>query len=738
MKSAARPGEAGWPPSLALLGLALAGQGASLSLIDAPPYGVFQHYRAWEHLFSDRPVGLAILALQTLCCCWLARGCWRSLFAGLLRLAPGWRLPVAAVFLGTSAAVPTVGIARYAGEIALASWVSAIALLNLVLFARSLPAGSLARVGAWLSTRLTLDDGRAATRAWDRRLPWLAAAWVLGITSFIAVVVLDGIPHIDDDIVYLFQAKYYALGRLWLPRPPDVDSFSMTHLILQGGKWYGKFFPGWPIVLAAGVLAGAPALVNPLLAAASVLLTHDLLRRAFGLRMAHGVVLLLALSPWFLALSATLMAHTASLFWTLLALVAVERLRGRAFGVWALVCGLSLGMLFLTRPFDAAIGGPVVGLWALGLGGRRLSIASIAAIGISAALVASLYFPYNAALTGSPLLAPHRLWSDALFGPGADVLGFGPRVGIFPLMTNLDPLPGHGLPDVVLNTNKNLQLVGFELFGWAAGSLVLATLAFLSPRWRWSDFPMLALGVGVIAAHAAYWASGGPDFGPRYWHLAIVPLCVFTVRGAEIAAERLGSPQGTSEVIAARVVAAILAASLGALVLVLPWRCVGKYDSYRGISREIAQLAAERGIEGGIVFVRSARKADYQAAFSFEPAEPSAPENVFARDAGEAQRAATLLAYPNRPVWLIGRRSAEDRALGVLAGPLPPGTNPAGAALGAPEPLQATLPCEPTARALSAASCLCAGCRACCRRRTPGSFALRPQPVSRRGSSGEA
>jgi hypothetical protein len=128
----------------------------------------------------------------------------------------------------------------------------------------------------------------------------------------------------------------------------------------------------------------------------------------------------------------------------------------------------------------AALVGPVVALWAVGLGARRVSMPSLLATGTAAALVAGLYFLYNAALTGNPFAAPHQLWAERLFGPGVEVLGFGPNVGI-PLWRNADPLPGHGIADVLLNANKNFSLVNFELFGWAAGSLVLASTPFRGP-----------------------------------------------------------------------------------------------------------------------------------------------------------------------------------------------------------------------------------------------------------------
>ena len=150
---------------------------------------------------------------------------------------------------------------------------------DLTLAARALPAEPLQRAYTWLAARLTMGRDADTPRPWDRRLPVIAALWVFVASAVLAVVVFQRVPHIDDSISYLFEAKYMAAGVLWLPRPADPESFGVAHSIVDGDKWYSKFFPGWPAVLAIGVAAGAPWLVNPLLAAMTILLIHVLIRR---------------------------------------------------------------------------------------------------------------------------------------------------------------------------------------------------------------------------------------------------------------------------------------------------------------------------------------------------------------------------------------------------------------------------------------------------------------------------
>src|SRR3990172_12187807 len=93
------------------------------------------------------------------------------------------------------------------------------------------------------------------------------AGLFLVLTAATALVVLGGMPHISDEVIYQFQAKALANGRLFLEPPALSDFFTFVHTIIDGGKWYGILNPGWPLILGAGYLAGVPWLLNPLLGA---------------------------------------------------------------------------------------------------------------------------------------------------------------------------------------------------------------------------------------------------------------------------------------------------------------------------------------------------------------------------------------------------------------------------------------------------------------------------------------
>jgi hypothetical protein len=644
-------------------------------LIEAPRYAVYQHFVPWSRLLETPTLILGILITQTVACLILAARAWPNLNSYAGSFTRSWHKVALVGLLGIlafAAIVPTESAARAAGELLLAGWVTLISLLNLILVARAAPSEPLARTVAWLDRRVTLDASREEPRPWDTMLPWLVALWVVVLAGSVSWFVMEGVPHIDDSISYLFQAKYLSTGRLYLPAPPDSASFPVAQALVDGPKWFAYGFPGWPAVLALGVLVGVPWLVNPLIAGITVLVAHRLIRLLYDRGRANLTVCLMGVSPWLIFISASFMGHAVALAWGLVALLAVELERRRPSGGWAVVAGVAVGGLFLTRPIEAMFVGSAGLLWMLGLGGSRMRLRSVLAYAASAAGVAATVFLYNAALTGRALYPPHMMWADRTWGAGVDRLGFGPNIGI-PAWTNIDPLPGHGVIDVVLNANKNVFMANFELFGWAYGSLLLAILAVPLMMRRRSDWLMIILVMFVVVGHSAYWFSGGPDLGARYWYQAVIPLIVLTVRGAEAVARR-ASTRHPSRM--HRVGVFVAAASLSAVITVLPWRSVTKHYHYRDVSGEIRRLAKQHEFERALVFVHTRDRAVYQSAFNLNPRTLADSATVYAFDAGRTHRQAVVRHFENRPVWVIGPLSHTDTRLGVLAGPFPPGTVP--------------------------------------------------------------
>ncbi len=88
------------------------------------------------------------------------------------------------------------------------------------------------------------------------------------VTATIAYAVLDHIPHVQDSIAQLFQAKIFKMGALYAPLPPHKEFFDYTNII-NDSRWYSQYPPGHSLLLMLGLFLGAPWLIGPLLGAFS-------------------------------------------------------------------------------------------------------------------------------------------------------------------------------------------------------------------------------------------------------------------------------------------------------------------------------------------------------------------------------------------------------------------------------------------------------------------------------------
>ena len=662
----ALPNERQRAPTIFWFALLVAGQAASLALIHAGRIVSYQHY-AIDALWSTTPrrIALAVLLVQAGTVLWGLRHAWRDLAAWRRAHLP---LPWAGALLAVLAVLsvaPSLAVDKYVTEMALAFGIQLVALGNVVCLARSTPR----RVVAWwqtVSDRLLgseRDDRPVPARFFDRTA-LLAAGWTLCVALVLVIVAYQRIPHLPDEIVYLLHARYFAAGQLALPAPPVPQAFDIDLMYLDANRWFSPVPPGWPALLAVGAAARVAWLVNPVLAALAVLLTHAVLREIYSPRVARGATLLLAVSPWLLFLGMSFMTHVATLVFALAAALGVARAR-RTRAAWpALVGGLALGVVSLIRPLEGLAVALVLGVWSLGARGKRWRLTPSVALVVGAVLAGALVRPYNAALTGSASRFPIMMYVNKYYAPGANDLGFGANRGLG--WGALDPFPGHGLRDVVVNALLNTFTINVELFGWVTGSLCVVALLITLRRLSRGDWWMLAAAFVVAGIHSFYWFSGGPDFAARYWFLIIVPLCALTASGV-----RRLSPDTAAR---ARVSLGIAALSASAVLTFLPWRASDKYWHFRRMEPGIAQLAATRGMTGAIVLVRGPRHPDYHAAAIFNPLDLRADRTIFAWDRSRSVREQVVRAYPDRSVWFVDGPSVTRRGYEVSAGPLPPGS----------------------------------------------------------------
>ena len=586
------------------------------------------------------------------------------------------------VFFICSATV-SENVRFYVNELFLACILQTINLGNVILAAFAIPANAHKKLQSLFGRFFgNLGNETAIKSGMPDRFAVKAALFVVILAALLNVYSYERHPHVPDEVAYLMQARFFANGSLTMPAPPVSEAFEDFLMEVKGDRWYSVPPPGWALILAIGTLLGVPWLVNPILAGINLLLTYVLLRELYPKPVARVSIFLLCVSPWYVFLGMSFMTHMAALTCALLAALGVAWTRRKGEVVWAWAGGFALGFIFLIRPLEAVAAAGLLGLWAIGLGGKRLKLAGIAGLVFGSMLVGASGLFYNAQLTGNPLKFPIMEYTDAHFGVNSNAYGFGPDRG---MSWSLDPNPGHSPFDALVNSNLNISTLNTELLGWSIGSFLLIAVFVFSGKYQRSDILMLAVIFAIYVLHFFYYYSGGPDFSARYWFLMVVPLIVLTVRGIQTLAEKLRNQSADTEF---RLYVAVAALCFMTLINFIPWRAVDKYHNFRGMRPDIRYLADEYNFGRSLVLIQvqeNKYQHDYDSAIIYNPLDFNADAPVYAWEhisadcvdwlncikTGDLERRKKLLeAYSDRPVWIIKSPSLTKRGFEVAAGPL--------------------------------------------------------------------
>ncbi len=655
--------------------LALMGQAVALQMIEAGPRAEYQHYmRPISLLLKEHPYLFIFILVQAIFVLTGIRRFWADIKTFIFRVFRLWQLVVIGLVFFFSSAALSRYPSHYISELILATAIQIVNLCNIILVVMSLPEDAFGYLKRRFD-RFSGEKGKGdeiASAGLDRFV-WSASIWVILLAAILSFYSYERIPHIPDEYAYLYQAQYFADGYLTLPAPSVPEAFDIELMENDGGRWYSAQLPGWPAVLAIGVLCGFPWLVNPILAGINILFAYLLIQEFYNRLTARITVLLLCVSPWYIFMAMNFMNHTLTLTCALIATLALVRARKTGRAIWGWIGGFFLGFTSLIRPLEALALAGLLGVWAIGIGGRRLRYPAIAGLILGAILVGSVQLYYNYSITGDPLLFPFTAYTDKHYGVGSNALGFGPDRGTSFHWTTLDPFPGHGLRDIFINAALNIYSINIELFGWSIGSLLLILIALLSMKKSRADNIMIAVIVAIIGIHSFYWFNGGPDFGARYWYLTILPGVVLTVRGIQYLSHRLeieslvvASPRVTG------VLFGVLLLSLSTLVNYFPWRAIDKYHHYRLIRPDIGYLAERYKFGHSLVLIRGNRYVDYAAAAIFNPVRFTGDEPIYVWDKDPEVRRELLKSYPDRNIWIVNGPTITHKGFEVSDGPLTP------------------------------------------------------------------
>ncbi|MBX3082138.1 MAG: glycosyltransferase family 39 protein [Anaerolineae bacterium] len=424
----------------------------------------------------------------------------------------------------------------------------------------------------------------------------MLAALLLAFFAFAASVIINGsvferLPHLEDEYAYLFQAKIFARGQAWIERQEPVKIYWQPFIIQPEQssdgiqKRFGKYTPGWPMLLASGAAINTPWIVNAWFAMLSIALTYRLGREMFGKSVGVVAALLLAVSPMALLLNATLMSHTSAMFLTALFVYAYWRLYQsvhrdspsriylrlpflstrhlalRTSLFWGAVAGLTLGAILISRPLTAvAVAAPVALHAAAKLLGYVFNntrlfqrfLVPLVVLTICIIPLGSLWPIFNQIWTGDWRTNVYTLqWPYDRVGFG---IGYGPNT-----------TEGHTLAKGWRNARNDLKIYFRDLFGvtldpslgtylesqffYGLGiglSYLLIVAGLIAGRksdWVWLLFELL---LALVVFQMAYWigssVNGAAAYSVRYYYEATFAVCLVSAYGVVSLAKALRPP----------------------------------------------------------------------------------------------------------------------------------------------------------------------------------------------------
>jgi len=316
-----------------------------------------------------------------------------------------------------------------------------------------------------------------------------------------------------DENAFIFQAKTFAEGKLYVPSHPLRSFFNSTGLV-NDGRYFSKYFPSHALLMVPGIWLKAPYLIPHLLSALGLLITYLIARECYNVKIATCATLLTLASPLYLFISSTLYSVITSFFFISLFILCFLKMLRRDGILYPIFSAVGLGIAFNARPLDAlVVSFPFVlyGLYKLkkekGYVRRYLLFAGCFSIFII------MFLSYNGALTGNPFYTTYDYYSDI----------------------NNTPYDHYGLSEFhsfqkgLAKTFYNLKRLNTWLFGWPFSLIFILLFPLIRGKKVW-DYIFLSVFIVLVVEYLFHWYPGVPETGPLYYYSAVGVLSILTTR----------------------------------------------------------------------------------------------------------------------------------------------------------------------------------------------------------------
>jgi hypothetical protein len=462
--------------------------------------------------------------------------------------------------------------------------------------------------------------------------------WVFAIANLFSYAAFEHIPHVQDEIAQLFQAKIFAQGSVTAPLPPRIDFFHyfLDNMIFTN-RWYSQYPFGHPLCLLFGVLFGIPWIINPLLASASAILLYQCAVAYYGEREARLAVVLFSVSPFVLFMSASFMNHVSTLFFLLVFLYGAQKSIAGKSSLHAFLSGAALGSMLNIRVGDAFAIGLVFGtaffIWSMIKHAYRPFLWFVLAVLVMTAAL----FAYNYLTNGDPFLFGYQVrWGNE------HTIGFYNK-------SMLDNKPVFTPLRAIIHTLSNFTALNENLFEWPVPSLLPLAIFWMPFVFKKNKEYLLLCGLLTMPAFYFFYFFQDLCLGPRFLYSSLPFVLLLTVRAIFSIIKGSASLCRCSETQVENAFIALLVLSViscGCLRVPRLYRFYA--DSFWGVDNEMMKKVCETGIKNAVIFQTSCgyKGDDLGSGFLHNSPRLDGPI-VFARDLSE-RNAELIPFFPGR------------------------------------------------------------------------------------------
>lgn len=337
---------------------------------------------------------------------------------------------------------------------------------------------------------------------------------IFSILGFIAYLPFHNYPYCMDEYNYLYQAKIFSQGKLFIKVPEIFEPFREQYMVLKDDKLFTKYPPGFPLILSIGVLLNTTGLINPLIATITLIILYSFLKSFLGPKYGLLSVILMSTTPYFIGYSASYFSQSTALLMTTLIFFLVRKYEVTSKDLYLPLIGLVAGYSFLTRPLDSfcVLVPSYIYLAYILYKGKNVKKVSSSIFTFSIILVVLLI--YNYLLSGKISIAAYPA-----FKTDFPIL-IQDTGGVFQsLVTRLKVYITSGFHNIPT------LLIRFLLIPSALFIPLFAIFGFFKfkSKWKWV---LLSNCLMLIFLYNVHNTTGWPQYGARYYYSGFISLVI--------------------------------------------------------------------------------------------------------------------------------------------------------------------------------------------------------------------